>query len=456
MGVIQYILDLGPSVMLPIVIFILALCLKEKPGKALRSGIMIGIGFIGISLIVGLMLDNLGPAAKDMAERFGVHMAAVDVGWPGSSPMAWASQIGGVAILIAIGVNVLMLVLGLTRVVNVDIWNIWHMAFTGAMVQVASGSFIWGMVGVAVHAAFIYKLGDWLAPVTKKYFELEGIAVPHGTAAYLAPFAIPFEWAFNRIPGVKKININAEKIESRLGVIGEPMIVGAVLGLAIGFLAGYDAKVALQLGMQMAAVMVLMPKMVKCIMEGLLPVAGAARKILEKKFKGKEFYIGLDPALLLGDTQVVAASLIFVPLTIVLAMIVPGNQVLPFGDLATIGFFVAMATGIHGGNLFRTLISGSFIMGITLWISSQTIGWHTQMAEQANALSKGVTQVASLDQGGSPITYILAQLLTLKNVTGLLVIGGLYVFCVICTFIYYKQQTRKALTVVNSEEKVSS
>ncbi|GAA3324699.1 hypothetical protein GCM10020331_053620 [Ectobacillus funiculus] len=51
-----------------------------------------------------------------------------------------------------------------------------------------------------------------------------------------------------------------KKIESRLGVIGEPMIIGAILGMAIGFLAGYDAKVALQLGMKMAAVMVLMPK----------------------------------------------------------------------------------------------------------------------------------------------------------------------------------------------------
>jgi PTS system galactitol-specific IIC component len=29
--------------------------------------------------------------------------------------------------------------------------------------------------------------------------------------------------------------------------------------------------------------------------------------------------------------------------------VVPGNQVLPFGDLATIGFFVAMAVAVHQG-----------------------------------------------------------------------------------------------------------
>ncbi|WP_319941314.1 PTS transporter subunit IIC, partial [Klebsiella pneumoniae] len=50
----------------------------------------------------------------------------------GSSPMTWASQIALVAIPIAILVNVAMLLTRMTRVVNVDIWNIWHMTFTGA------------------------------------------------------------------------------------------------------------------------------------------------------------------------------------------------------------------------------------------------------------------------------------------------------------------------------------
>ncbi|GAA3324695.1 hypothetical protein GCM10020331_053600 [Ectobacillus funiculus] len=46
MNIMKYILDLGPSVMLPVVIFIFSSVLEgKKPGKALRSGIMIGIGF---------------------------------------------------------------------------------------------------------------------------------------------------------------------------------------------------------------------------------------------------------------------------------------------------------------------------------------------------------------------------------------------------------------------------
>ncbi|SEP11457.1 PTS galactitol transporter subunit IIC [Propionispora vibrioides] len=454
MEFIQYILKLGPSVMLPIVIFIFALLLGQKPGRAFRSGVMIGIGFIGIGLVISLMLNNLGPAAKLMAERFGVSLTVVDVGWPGSSPMTWASQIGGLSIPVAVAVNVVMLVLGLTRVVNVDIWNIWHMAFTGALLHIATGNLMIGLAGVAIHAAIVFKLGDWFAPVVEKYYDLKGVAIPHGTSAYCGPIAVPIEWLLNRIPGIRDINFNSEKIEEKFGVIGEPMIIGLILGCIIGAMAGYGADLVMQLGMQMAAVMVLMPKVVKCIMEGLLPVADSARELLEKKFSGKKFYIGLDPALLLGDSQVVAASLLFVPLTLIIAAIVPGNKVLPFGDLATIGFFVAMAVGIHGGNLFRTLISGFVIMAGTLWISTQTIGLHTILAQQAGTkLAAGVTQVASMDQGGSPITYILLQLFNPDNVAGLVVIGVIYIASVLLT-IKYSQGISKELK--QAEEQSSS
>ncbi|MEK4299647.1 galactitol-specific PTS transporter subunit IIC [Oceanobacillus sp. FSL W8-0428] len=438
MQILQYILDLGPTVMLPLVIFILGVCLKQGVGKSLRSGITIGVGFVGINLVIGLLTDNLGPAAQQMADRFNLGLSVVDVGWPGASPMAWSSTIAMVAIPIAILVNVLMLVTKMTRVVNVDIWNIWHMTFTGAIILAATGNFWFAIIGVVVHSAFVYKLGDWFAPTVNKHFGLEGIAIPHGSGTWSAPFAVVIDAIIDKIPGLKKVNINSNKIEERFGVVGEPVIIGAVLGIVIGFLAGYSVSDVLQLGIQMAAVMVLMPTVVKFIMEGLMPIAEAAQAILDKRFEGQQYYIGLDPALLLGNSQVVAASLIFVPLTLVIAILIPGNQVLPFGDLATIGFFVSMAVGIHKGNLFRTVISGAFIMGITIWIANMMIGVHTKLATDTGNLTSG--QVASLDQGGAPITFILKELFQLQNLVPLLIIGGIYVFSIIFTYIQFKRE----------------
>jgi PTS system galactitol-specific IIC component len=440
MDILQYIVNLGPSVMLPLVIFIIGLLLRQGFGKSLTSGLTIGVGFIGIGLVIGLLTDNLGPAAKDMAERFGIGLSVVDVGWPGTAPMAWASSMGLIAIPIAIGVNLLMLLTKMTKVVNVDIWNIWHMAFTGIIVQIATGSFVWGIVGVAVHAAIAYKLGDMFRPVTENYFQLEGVAIPHGTSAYMGVFAAPIDDLIEKIPGLRRLTLSTKTLQERAGVLGQPIVVGTILGFAIGLLAGYPFDKSIQLAVKMGAVILLMPMVVKLIMQGLMPIANAARTTLQKRFKSSNYSIGLDPALVLGDPQVVTAALLFIPLTLLIALIVPGNIVLPFGDLATIGFFVAMAVGVHRGNLVRTIISGFVIMFITIWVSSQMVDLQTELAKQTNLLHNA-QQVGSLDQGGSPITFVLAKVLSGQIGLGLIAVAEVYIGCFVYTFVKYRRGT---------------
>jgi PTS system galactitol-specific IIC component len=424
--------------MIPIVIFILGLLLGQGIGKSLKSGISIGIGFVGINLVISLLTNNLGKAAEAMAKNFNLGLNVIDIGWPGTSPMAWGSNMGLIAIPVAIGVNVLMLVTRQTKVVNVDIWNIWHMAFTGAIVQIATGSFVWGIVGICVHAAIAYKLGDIFKPITDGYFGLEGISIPHGTSAYMGIFAKPIDDLIERIPGLNRINLTSETVEKKLGVLGQPSIVGAFLGFVIGLLAKFTIGKSLQLAIQMAAVMVLMPVVVKYIMEGLIPISQSAKKIMDKRFKGGNFTIGMDPALLLGDSNVIATSLLFVPLTILIAMLMPGNKILPFGDLATIGFFIAIATGVHHGNVFRTLISGTVIMTITLWISNQMWTLQDRLGRATGVLAAG-KKVSSLDQAGSPITYLLTKGFTLEMSIGFVIILVLFVSAFIYTYISYKR-----------------
>lgn len=62
--IMRYILDLGPTVMLPLVIIVFSKLLGMKLGDCFKSGLHIGIGFVGIGLVIGLMLDSIGPARK--------------------------------------------------------------------------------------------------------------------------------------------------------------------------------------------------------------------------------------------------------------------------------------------------------------------------------------------------------------------------------------------------------
>lgn len=438
---IQYVIDMGASVMLPIVIAIISICIGIKVGKAIQSGLMIGVGFVGLTLLINMMSDQLGPAAQAMSKRFGLTLNVVDIGWPGASPMTWASNISTVAIPVAILVNVGMLLLKLTRTVNIDVWNIWHMAFTGAIAYTVTGSFAVGILGVVFHAAVTYKMGDLWAPLMQGYFGMDGLTVPHGGGSCMGVIACVVDAVMDKIPGIRKINITADSLQEKAGVFGEPIIIGGILGTAVGFLAGYSPQEAFPLGVNMSAVMVLMPRVVSCIIDGLMPLSERAKEILTKKFGNAEFYIGLDPAILLRDSQVITAGLIFIPLTLLLAVLVPGNQVLPFGDLATIGFFTSVAVAVHKGNLFRTLFSGSVIMYMTVWIANETVPWMTELAKVTGS-TDGSRMVAALDQGGNPLTYVFTQIFARENIGGMVMIAVIYAACLLFT-VFSMQKYKK-------------
>jgi PTS system galactitol-specific IIC component len=144
---IRFTVDLGPSVMLPIVMTALALCFRVGFGGALRPGLMIGVGFVGIGLAISPLTKDLCPAARGMPQRFGMSISVVDIGRPGASPLPWASGVAVLAIPVAALVNILMLLTRMTRVVNVDIRNIRSFAFTGALVNLAAGSFLVRVAG---------------------------------------------------------------------------------------------------------------------------------------------------------------------------------------------------------------------------------------------------------------------------------------------------------------------
>lgn len=54
LNIVQTILGMGAVVILPIMIFILGLIFRMKIGAAIQAGLMIGIGFQGLLLVINL------------------------------------------------------------------------------------------------------------------------------------------------------------------------------------------------------------------------------------------------------------------------------------------------------------------------------------------------------------------------------------------------------------------
>ncbi|ENW7246557.1 PTS transporter subunit IIC [Salmonella enterica] len=218
-------------------------------------------------------------------------------------------------------------------------------------------------------------------------------------------------------------SIDAQEIQKRYGMVGDPVIIGVVLGLIFGLAAGEGFKGCATLMITVAAIMVLFPRMIRLIVEGLMPISDGARKFFQKHFKGREVFIGLDTAVTLGHPTTIAVGLLLIPIMLILASILPGNKVLPLADLPVAPFFICMATVIHRGDLIRTLLSGIIVMITVLLIATQFAPYFTDMALKGGfSFAAENAQITALSVGNM-FGWSISELMSLGMIGVVIVVG---------------------------------
>lgn len=426
--------SLGVSVVMPIVLTILGTCFGAGFGKSLKAGLTVGIGFIGLNLVINqLMGTDLAGGVAAMVERFGLSLSVMDVGWPAASAIAMGSVVGTIIIPLALLVNLVMLLTNTTQTADVDIWNYWHFAFTGALVAIVCDSVAIGICAAIVNEVIVLIIGDLTAPQVEKSLSMPGVSLPHGFTGAFAPIAFAVNWVIDKIPGVRDININVRTMQKRFGVFGEPVLLGAVIGLVIGFLAGYgflpgtDADgnaipSVLSLAVSMAAVMVLIPKMAALLMEGLLPISDAVSEIIQKRLSNRgKIYIGLDSAVGTGHPVTLTMALILVPVAVFLAFVLPGNQVVPLADLAVLPYMLVLVTPIVNENGFRGLITGLVVLAVGFYIATDLAPFITDAAKNVNFDMGGAAAISSICDGANPLTWVIFRLGAIGGGLGLII-----------------------------------
>jgi PTS system galactitol-specific IIC component len=263
---------------------------------------------------------------------------------------------------------------------------------------------------------------------------------------------MPLNSVFDRIPGLRNWKADPDSIQKRFGIFGESMILGLGIGLLLG-IAGFgfddpraDTIAILGLAINLAAVMLLLPRMVAILMEGLVPISEAARNFVQKRFPGRKFYIGLDSAIVIGQPAVIATSLILVPVALITAIVLAplGNKVLPLVDLATIPFIVALMVPIFAGNIIRSVLGGAIVIGAGLFIATAIGPTLTKVAVESGFENTTGGTISSLVDGANPLTGLFYWL---SNVGGWAGIGVLAVISFGFAF-WVKLRSKSAAEVV--------
>jgi len=412
---VGWFLGLGSTVIVPIILIIVGLVFRVGFAKAVRGGLTTGVGLAGLFLIVNLIISALQPAVQALADRLGIAKSIVDVNWADAG-IAWGwPGVAGVLFAIII-VNIIMVLLRLTKTIWTDVWSYWHGSALGGFVWALTDSVPLGILAAVVYLALGSVMSDLTAKKYQEFNDMPGIGVPCGTTVQASLIAMPVVWVLDRIPGLKDWDASPEGIKKSMGLVGEPVVLGFLLGAIIGLFAwggtGTDFGVTkiLGLGMSTATMMVILPRMVSIISEGLIPITMSIVQFMKTRFKDREIFVAVDCAVLLGHPAVMASSIIFFPLAVLIAAVLPGVQMLPIASLAVVPFWAGAIVPYTKGNVIKTLIvllvySIPFMYFSTLLSDGHT-ATYAKMGQFGDQISQGAV-LSSWDMGGDILGSII-------------------------------------------------
>jgi PTS system galactitol-specific IIC component len=424
-GAVSWFLGLGSSLIVMFVLLILGLAFRVGFSKALRGAVTTGVGLAGLFLVVNLIVSALQPAVQAIADRMGVAKAVVDVNWADAG-IAWGWPGTAAVILTIIVVNILMVVTRVTKTIWTDVWSYWHGSALAGIVWALTGSVPLGVLAGVLYLAIGSLMSDRTAKMYQEFNDMPGIGVPCGTTVQASLVAMPVVWLLDRIPGVKDWDASPEGIKKRFGLVGEPVILGLLLGIIIGIFAyggtGTDGGVTqiLGLGMNVAVMMVLLPRMVSIIAEGLIPITMSIVQFMRERFKDREIFVAVDCAVLLGHPAVMASSVILFPLAVLLAAILPGVQMLPIASLAVVPFWAGAVVPYTKGNVIKTVLVLLVYMIPFMYFSTWTVTQHTlafqNMGQYGEQIAQGL-KLSSWDMGGDILGFIIQSVYRLFGLT---------------------------------------
>lgn len=443
-NVFSYIISLGASVMMPIIFTIIGLCIGMRFGKALKSGLYVGVGFVGLGIVTALLTSNFGDPLTLISQIYHLELNVFDMGWPAAASVAYNTAVGALIIPICLGVNFLMLITKTTRTVNIDLWNYWHFAFIGAVVYfVFDQSLAWGYFAAIVCYIITLVMADLTASKFQGYYEgLDGISVPQPFCQSFVPFTLCMDWVLEKIPGFNKLDIDAEGLKKKFGVLGEPLVLGVIVGALIGLVAQMDVKKVLFLGVTMGAVMELIPRITKLFIDGLMPISEKTKEIVNKRFHGKQVFIGMSPALVIGHPTSLVCTLLLIPTYLAISVALPGNQFLPLASLAGLFYIFPIMLPYTKGNVVRTYIIGLVALLVGLWFVTDIAPDFTKAAaavyaatgDQAAHVPEGF-MAGSMDFASSLFGYVIFAAAKYAKFVG----AAILVIIVVCMMLWNRR-----------------
>lgn len=449
--VVQSLLDLGAAIFVPIIIILAGLIVKMKLKDAISAGLTLGVAFTGMTMLINFMTGAITPAAEAMLKNVGISLPIIDGGWTTMSTISWSWPYAFLMFPLMILINIIMLVLKKTNTFNADLWNVWGKIFTAVGVVAITGSIPLAFLVAAIQIIFELKTADVHQKRIEELSGIPGVTCTHKMVLFGA-LMYPADVLLRKIPVFNK-KFDAAALKDKVGIFAENHVLGFILGIVFGLMAGYDVSKTLTLAIQCATALTLFPVITKYFMQALSPISEAVSDYMNKRFEGRTLLVGLDWPFLGGSNEIWLAVIWAVPVTLLCALFLPGNEILPFAGIINLALAVP-AYLVTKGNLPRMLILCTLGVPAFLWVGTAFAPFITDLANATGAVALQAGEMISNSSIDAPVfTYAISQVFDIINgnwipLVVLVVWGVCYVF-------YYRElkkenQQAEAETVQNN------
>lgn len=390
----QWFIGLGGPAIMFVIITLLSLGFKVKFSKALESGIRMAIALTGMTASISLLTDALGPALNDFIKSTGVNLHITDLGWAPMAVITWGSIYTLFFAFICIIVNLLMLFMNKTKTLNVDLFNIWNISIIGLLVEYYAHNMIITTLFVIMIYSLMLKNSDALKPSINQVlnYDENNVTTTAHPSLLIAPFVYIIDKFITKfLPFVDKFDFNAEILNKKIGFWGSKFAIGVYLGCFIGILGQQSLKEVLTLGFTTGVVLELFAYIGGWFGPAIEPLSNRISTIMSSRLRGRKLFIGIDWPILASSAELWAVVNILAPILLFMAMLLPGNNVLPLGGILLTVLVPALLL-ITGGKVIRMTIIGTILLPLFLWAATMISSFLTNTSKEIGEFPSGLSK----------------------------------------------------------------
>lgn len=468
--ILKPVIDLGAAPMMTIVLTLIALLFKVKFTKALEGGLKLGIAITGISAIINILTVAFSDAMATFVESTGLQLTITDVGWAPLATITWGSPYTLYFLLVLIVVNIVMIVLSKTNTIDVDIFDVWHLAFVGlACIYFGAPLFVATILVIFVGVLKIMN-SDLMKPTFNDL--LDAPEQNPMTTTHMNYMMNPLAMVLNKIidklfPFLDKYDFDAAKLNNMIGFWGSKFAIGIYLGVFVGLLAHQTPQQICTLAFTAATCLELFSLIGAWFIAAVEPLSQGISNFANnsKWLKGRTLNIGLDWPFIAGRAEVWAAANILAPIMLGEALLLANipfpfsptgtwNGLLPLGGIIAMGLTPSLLV-VTRGRVLRMVVIGAVLLPVFLGAGTLVADFVTYTAQSVGAFPDGVAGLISQTTMEGPVEKFLAFFVghastgELSMVIGAVVSIALY----LVLFMWYRAQMLKRNAAYAAEGK---